>query len=95
MASNAGKSPVYRELVLKRDGFRCLYRTPNSHRLHLGAELFRLGVHFFDHVSLVDDYIYATRRIARESDDTTVLGVREGDNWYCLHREDGDFQATC
>ena len=77
---------------LVEEGF--LDRDTTTRRFHLGAELFRLGVHFFDHVPLTDDYIYAARRIALETEDTAVLGVREGDNWYCLHREDGKFPGN-
>lgn len=80
--------PTVHRLVncLAEEGF--LDRHPDTRCYRLGSEMFRLGVHFFDRAPLTDDYIYATRRIALETDDTTVLGARQGDNWYCLHRED-------
>jgi DNA-binding IclR family transcriptional regulator len=68
-----------------------VFRDATTRRFRLGTEILKAGVQVFDHAPLLDDYIMVLRRVATETGDTAVMGVRQGDYWYCLHREEGTF----
>lgn len=65
-------------------------QSPETRRYHLGAELARLGARAarFDLVELARPSLY---RIARETDDTVFLSVREGLEAVCIDRQVGSF----
>lgn len=66
-------------------------RDERSRRYRLGLEAMRLGFASLSRAPLVASYGPLLQRIARISEDTVFLLVRQGDYTVCLCREDGAF----
>lgn len=66
-------------------------RNPLTRRYSLGLEVMRLGFASLSRAPLVATYGGVMRRLARISEDTVFLLVRQGDYTVCLQREDGAF----
>lgn len=66
-------------------------RNPLTRRYSLGLEVMRLGFASLSRAPLVATYGGLMRRLARISEDTVFLLVRQGDYTVCLQREDGAF----
>lgn len=62
-----------------------------TRRYSLGLEVMRLGFASLSRAPLVASYGAVLRRLARISEDTVFLLVRQGDYTVCLQREDGAF----
>lgn len=66
-------------------------RDPLTRRYRLGLEAMQLGLAALRRAPLVDAYTPLMLRVARLSEDTVYLLMRQGDYTVCLHREDGAF----
>lgn len=66
-------------------------RDASSRRYRLGLEAMRLGFASLRRAPLVASYEPLLQRLARISEDTVFLLVRQGDYTVCLRREDGAF----
>jgi DNA-binding IclR family transcriptional regulator len=66
-------------------------RDPATRRYRLGMESMRLGFASLRRAPVVDTYRPVLQRLARLSEDTVFLVVRQGDYGVCLHREEGSF----
>lgn len=66
-------------------------RNALTRRYSLGLEVMRLGFASLSRAPLVATYGGLMRRLARISEDTVFLLVRQGDYTVCLQREDGAF----
>lgn len=66
-------------------------RDPYTRRYRLGLEAMRLGFASLSRAPLIDTYDGLVQRIARISDDTVFLLIRQGDYTVCLKREEGTF----
>ena len=84
------RSTAHRLLkCLVEEGFA--ERDPLSHRYRLGVEAMQIGFASLRRAPLVATYGPVMQRLARISEDTVYLMVRQGDYSVCLHREDGAF----
>lgn len=89
-ATNLERSTVHRLLTcLVEEHFAD--RNPVTRRYSLGLEVMRLGFASLSRAPLVATYGGLLRRLARISEDTVFLLVRQGDYTVCLQREDGAF----
>jgi len=66
-------------------------RDATTRRYRLGLEAMRLGFASLRRAPLVDSYAAKLQRLARMSEDTVFLLVRQGDYTVCMMREDGAF----
>lgn len=66
-------------------------RDEGKRRYRLGLDAMRLGLASLSRAPLVASYEGLLRRLARLSEDTVFLLVRQGDYTVCLLREDGAF----
>lgn len=66
-------------------------REGGKRRYRLGLEAMRLGFASLSRAPLVASYEGLLQRLARVSEDTVFLLVRQGDYTVCLRREDGAF----
>lgn len=66
-------------------------RDPATRRYRLGLEAMRLGFASLSRAPLVARYEGVVQRLARMSEDTVYLLLRQGDYTMCLRREDGAF----
>jgi len=66
-------------------------RDPLTRRYRLGLDAMRLGFASLSRAPVVSTYEAQVQRIARISEDTVFLLVRQGDYSVCLKREDGAF----
>lgn len=66
-------------------------RDQNGRRYRLGMESMRLGFASLRRAPVVDTYRPVLQKLARLSEDTVFLVVRQGDYAICLHREEGAF----
>jgi len=66
-------------------------RDAATRRYRLGLEAMRLGFASLSRAPLVASYQSLVQRLARISEDTVFLLVRQGDYTVCLRREDGAF----
>ena len=66
-------------------------RDASSRRYRLGLEAMRLGFASLRRAPLIASYEPLLQRLARISEDTVFLLVRQGDYTVCLRREDGAF----
>jgi len=68
-------------------------RDTSSRRYRLGLEAMRLGFASLRRAPLVASYEPLLQRLARISEDTVFLLVRQGDYTVCLRRETARFQS--
>lgn len=66
-------------------------RNPLTRRYSLGLEVMRLGFASLSRAPLVATYGGLLQRLARISEDTVFLLVRQGDYTVCIQRENGAF----
>lgn len=66
-------------------------RDPNTRRYRLGLDAMRLGFATLTRAPLLASYLPVLRKLARLSEDTVFLLVRQGDYTVCIAREDGAF----
>ena len=84
------RSTAHRLLqCLVEEGFA--ERDPRSRRYRLGVEAMQIGIASLRRAPLVATYGPVMQRLARISEDTVYLMMRQGDYSVCLHREDGSF----
>lgn len=66
-------------------------RDPGTRRYRLGLEAMRLGFASLTRAPLLASTLPVLRKLARLSEDTVFLLVRQGDYTVCIAREDGAF----
>lgn len=66
-------------------------RDPGTRRYRLGLDAMRLGFTSLSRSPVVARYEGVVQRLARMSEDTVYLLLRQGDYTVCLRREDGAF----
>lgn len=66
-------------------------RDPETRRYRLGLEAMRLGFASLSRSPLLARYEGVVQRLARISEDTVYLLLRQGDSTVCVRREDGAF----
>lgn len=89
LAAGLGKATTHRLLAALTDS-GLAHQDPDSRRYYLGYEIVRLGAlaSRFDVAELARP---ALLRLARETEDTVFLSVREGLEALCLERQVGDY----
>lgn len=83
--------PTVRRLLLALVAARLVEQDRQSRRYHLGPEAYLLGTFAEERHGILHHAREGMLRLARETGDTVLLVVPQGDHTLCLERIEGDF----
>lgn len=83
--------PTARRLLLALVSARLVEQDPVTRRYHLGPEAYLLGSFAEERHGILHHARASMLRLARETGDTVLLTVPQGDHSLCLERIEGDF----
>ncbi|KRW93779.1 IclR family transcriptional regulator [Paracoccus sp. MKU1] len=83
--------PTVRRLLLALAAARMVEQDRRTRRYHLGPEAYLLGSFAAERHGILHHARESMLRLARETGDTLLLTVSQGDHTLCLERIEGDF----
>ena len=83
--------PTARRLLLALSAARMVEQDRTTRRYHLGPEAYLLGSFAAERHGILHHARDSMLRLARETGDTVLLTVPQGDHTLCLERVEGDF----
>ena len=89
-AMGLDRTTAYR-LVSTLEHENLIERHPDSRRYRLGMAAMQIGLTTMSRAPILEECLPVMQALARESEDTVFLIVRNGDYAHCLHLEQGAF----